>query len=59
MTKKQPHIAETKTPKPNRAQRRHPEKTDDSPPTPKPEANDDVVEQDVPPVQNTADTWNQ
>ena len=57
---KQPHVPETRQPKPNREQRRHPEKTPDSTQTPRPDVHDDVVEQtDVPPVANTADTWNQ
>jgi hypothetical protein len=57
---KQPHVPETRQPKPNREQRRHPEKTPDAAQKPRPETQDEVLEQhDVPPVENTADTWNQ
>ncbi len=57
---KKPHIPETREPRPNREQRRHPEKAPGTSPKPRPEASDQVVEQpDVPPVENTADTWNQ
>lgn len=64
MTNKE-HVPETKDIKPNREQRRHPEKFEGRPDQDQPISRDDrLVEQDVPDPRTghqkkTADKWNQ